>query len=182
MKHIFKGMANDSIDTINNNFDELADPNRDMNFKNATVNGYLHANGDSTTQKLDVFGGLYTHDDIHSLGGMTTKKSYEADVYDYGLNAHLTRVGTTVTIRIYGDIIGEHGAFSKINWNIPLGFRPPVETDALVSVGYTKGLIKIYPDGSTWNIDQAFHTSNNNGGDNVSYGFGSWSTLDDLPS
>lgn len=117
-------------------------------------------------------------------GSIDSKRTVQADIYDNGLNGHLVRSGNQVTIRLYGTLIYDHPSFTALLWSIPTGYRPLVEADILASVGYTKGLIRVFTDGSAGNIDQTFYATSgkNNGGDNVAYGFGSWTTTDDFPS
>ncbi|CAK1244390.1 hypothetical protein R53718_MFFEMHAI_01350 [Fructobacillus evanidus] len=117
-------------------------------------------------------------------GSIDSKRTVQADIWDNGLNGHLIRSGNQVTIRLYGTLIYDHASFTTLLWSIPTGYRPLVESDILASVGFTKGLIRVFPDGSAGNIDQTFYATSgkNNGGDNVAYGFGSWTTTDDFPS
>ncbi|CAK1225795.1 hypothetical protein R54839_PPFHFPJH_00186 [Fructobacillus fructosus] len=157
-------------------------PTNDQTVNNLTVNGYHHVAGDTVVNKLDVNGQLFAHGDVKGFGTITSSKKAFGQTWDYGLDVYLDRVGNMVIARIHGGLIAEHGAFTKLQWDIPVGFRPVSETNMLASVGYSKGIIKVFPDGSAWNVDQTFKTSNNNGGDGVPYGFGVWPTLDDFPN
>lgn len=154
----------------------------DQTVNNLTVNGYHHVSGDTVVNKLDVNGQLFAHGDITGLGTITSKKKSSGETWDYGLDVYFDRVGNMVIARIHGKLIAEHGAFTTLQWNIPVGFRPVSETNMIASVGYSKGIIKVFPDGSAYNVDQTFKTSDNNGGDGVAYGFGVWPTLDDFPN
>ncbi|MBS9338390.1 hypothetical protein G6R29_01905 [Fructobacillus sp. M2-14] len=53
MKHIFKGMSNESIDVINNNFDELDDPNRDQTVNDLTVKGRFNGKASKEVVQMD---------------------------------------------------------------------------------------------------------------------------------
>lgn len=150
---------------------------------NVDVYGIFSTHGSSVTNgKLDVNGPLMTHSDVTMFEGVNMTKVREADIWDEGLNAHLVRVGNVVMARIFGGILKDHPAFAQLQWNIPAGFRPVRETDLLASIGYSKGLIKIFPDGSAWNIDTTFKVADNNGGDGVPFGFGCWVTTDGFPA
>ncbi|MCO0831907.1 hypothetical protein NFX39_02200 [Fructobacillus sp. W13] len=102
MKHIFKGMSNESIDVINNNFDELDDPNRDQTVNDLTVKGELIVN--------------------------PGQKVYESDANEGTFQIKLRRVGNLVTLNFYGDIgnISTVGG-ATMNYGKPMikpGFRP----------------------------------------------------------
>ncbi|MGQ2227091.1 BppU family phage baseplate upper protein [Fructobacillus fructosus] len=157
-------------------------PTNDQTVNNLIVNGFHHVMGDSIFEKLDANGPLFAHSDIIGFSAVTSTKFRDAWVWDNGLNAHIWRNGNVVMMRIQGGVLSDHYAFSKLEWNIPVGFRPFDEAHVLASVGYTKGIIKIYPDGSAWNVDQTFKPSDNNGGDGVPFGFGVWLTNDGFPA
>lgn len=182
------GQADETNHAINADNAKKADiasqlvPTGDQTVNNLNVNGYHHVNGDTVVNKLDVNGQLFAHGDVKGFGTITSSKKATGQTWDYGLDVYFDRVGNMVIARIHGGLIAEHGAFTKLQWNIPVGFRPVSETNMLASVGYSKGIIKVFPDGSAWNVDQTFKTSNNNGGDGVPYGFGVWPTLDDFPA
>lgn len=158
------------------------DVNGDTVVNKVDVNGTLLAHGDTAVNKLDVNGPLFAHGALFVDGSVNMTKVREADAWDEGLNAHLIRVGNVVMARLNGGIIKDHPAFTKMLWDIPAGFRPVGETDLLASVGYSKGMIKVFPDGSAWNIDTTFKVKDNNGGDGVPYGFGCWVTTDGFPA
>ncbi|GAP04935.1 hypothetical protein [Fructobacillus tropaeoli] len=190
MKHIFKGMANDSIDTINNNFDELSDPKRDVTVNDLTVNGQIKTSGG-----LEVSGGLVNHGSANFQNGLAvtagdavfygagySKKVADVTVWDNGLNAHIYRVGNIVVVQIFGSILTDHGAFTTIGWKIPAGYRPAYESHGIASAGYTKTIMRFHTSGDVNIIDSPLKASDNNGGDNYSYGFAVWATADDFPS
>lgn len=157
-------------------------PTNDQAVNNLTVNGYHHVAGDTVVNKLDVNGPLFAHADLTGFGAVTSTKFRDAWLWDNGLDAHIWRNGNVVMMRIQDGVLKDHGAFTKLEWNVPVGFRPFDEVNVLASVGYTKGIIKIFPDGSAWNVDQTFKPSDNNGGDGVAYGFGIWLTNDGFPA
>lgn len=174
--------------------DEATHATNADNAKNADLASKLVGTNDQTVNNLTVSGntflnngakisnGLSVDGDVVASSAVTSTKFRDAWLWDNGLNAHIWRNGNVVMMRIQGGIISDHAAFSKLGWNIPAGFRPFDEINVLASVGYTKGIIKMFPDGSAWNVDQTFKPSDNSGGDGVPYGFGVWLTNDDFPS
>lgn len=177
----FKVDGNSTVNKIDVNGDAFLNNGSTIK-KGLAVNGSTMLNGDTISQKIDANGPIFGHADIVGFESITSKKFRDVWVWDNGLNAHIWRNGNNVQCKISGNLLSEHPNFTRLEWNIPVGFRPIDEADIIAKVGWSNGIIKIYPDGSAWNNDTAFHTENNSGGDNSAFGGGSWLTPDDFPA
>ncbi|CAK1224207.1 hypothetical protein R82291_FJPPFKPJ_00407 [Fructobacillus cardui] len=153
MKHIFKGMANDSIDTINNNFDELADPKRDVTVNDLTVNGNLKVNPRQKVYHAQV----------------TLQPNLQVDLYRIGTLVKANFGGRGVTI----------SPWSLFDGSIPVGFRPSFGTSIKFVIDANLHDMNLGEDGRIYN---RWNDGNNSGGTyHDADGSDIWFTKDDYP-
>lgn len=183
------GQADKSSYADKSGTSDYVNSNNDQTFKSINVPGWSTFGGGFDVRNISNHGwanfqnGLaVSSGDAIFYWGAHSKKVVETNVWDNGLNAHIYRVGNIVVVQIYGSIISDHGAYTTIGWKIPLGFRPAYESHGIASAGYTKTIMRYHPSGDVNIIDSPLKASNNNGGDNYSYGFAVWATTDDFPS
>lgn len=153
MKHIFKGMSNESIDVINNNFDELDDPKRNQTVNDLTVKGQIIVNPGQKVYHTKV----------------TLQPNLEIDLY---------RVGNIVLARFGGRGV-TISSWTAFDGKIPLGYRTASFTSAIFSVDANIHTVNIWEDGGVYN---RYRDGNDSGGAfHDADGSSIWFTKDDYP-
>ncbi|CAK1223840.1 unnamed protein product [Fructobacillus evanidus] len=150
MKEIFKGMDN-GPQAINDNFNELTSSSRSMEVK-----------------------------DLKATGSLTSMRQYKATAEAWqGFTISFYRVNNTINIVATGNANVKIDGWAPFGANVPLGYRPEHETQALIYVGNQPGFITVGADGSMYN-GGVWNTMNSDYDKQVRI-IGSWSTLDALP-
>ncbi|CAK1228113.1 hypothetical protein [Fructobacillus tropaeoli] len=145
------------------------------------LNGNFSANGDSITQKLDVNGQLFAHQDVTGFGSIVSKKRYVgwSDAWQ-GFRFWFDRIGNTVTVDISGWSNVKIDGWVAFAASVPVGYRPAHNTNAVIFVGNVAGFIQVGSDGSLYN-GGVWNVFNGDYDKQVRV-IGTWTTLDDLPS
>ncbi|WP_338347626.1 hypothetical protein [Fructobacillus tropaeoli] len=119
-------MANDSIDTINNNFDELADSNRDLTVNSLTVKGSINS------------------------------KAIVKTVHIGQLQATITRSNNTVSVSIPPQSWPYSGATAwtvAYDMVVPVGYRPTSTSSMDMINNYKTSLLKVTNNGVVFFTD-----------------------------
>lgn len=145
------------------------------------LNGNLDVNGDTITQKLDVNGPLFAHQDVTSYSSVVSKKRYVgwSDAWQ-GFRFWFDRIGNTVTVDVSGLSNVKIDGWVAFSASVPVGYRPAHDTKAVIFVGNQAGFIQVGSDGSLYN-GGVWNVLNYDYDKQVRV-IGTWTTLDDLPS
>ncbi|KMK53312.1 hypothetical protein FEFB_09860 [Fructobacillus sp. EFB-N1] len=150
MEKIFKGMDN-APDAINGNFNELADPKRDVTVNDLTANGDIRGKQQKTSQTFKACGN--------------------------GVTVVVQRSGDTVNLTGYGNLPWDTlNGWSDIDMQIPLGFRPILEQNMTAWVGNTAVFLNVVTDGKVFNQGMWVQIGNDNNHTGFNSQFRVWAT------